>query len=74
MNASAKEFMVKLKRDQNLPELLEAENTVIANNKLLLLKQDQIEQFGSVDYDAVLGEWKNWTREVFAKRIAGRKK
>ncbi|KHO55340.1 MAG: hypothetical protein QT12_C0018G0009, partial [archaeon GW2011_AR21] len=27
-----------------------------------------------VDYDAVLGEWKNWTREVFAKRIAGRKK
>lgn len=74
MNASSKEFLVKLKNELNLPELLEAENTVIANNKLLLLKQDQIEQFSSVDYDAVLGEWKNWTREVFAKRVAGRKK
>jgi len=74
MNASSKEFMVKVKRDLNLPELLEAENSVIANNKLMLLKQDQIEQFGSVDYDAVLGEWKNWFKEVFAKRISGRKK
>jgi len=74
MNASAKEFLVKLKRDLNLPELLEAENSVIANNKLILLKQDQIEEFGSVDYEAVLGEWKNWVKEVFAKRVAGRRK
>ncbi|MDO8647872.1 MAG: type II/IV secretion system ATPase subunit [Candidatus Diapherotrites archaeon] len=74
MNASSKEFLVKLRQDLNLPEILEAENTVIANNKLLLLKQDQIEKFGSVDYDAVLGEWKNWTREVFAKRLSVKKK
>lgn len=71
-NASAKEFIVKLKNDLKLPVLLEAENTVIANNKLVLLKQEQIEQFGKVDYNEVLGEWKNWLRNVFAKRIASR--
>lgn len=82
-NASAKEFLVQLKKEaaqqskdpkhNPLGKLLEAENTVIAHNKYLLLRQEQIEQFGSVDYDELLGEWKNWCRNSFAKRVAARK-
>ena len=82
-NASVKEFLVQLKKEaaqqskdpkhNPLAKLLEAENTVIAHNKYLLLRQDQIEQFGSVDYDALVGQWKNWARNSFAKRLAARK-
>ncbi len=74
MNAESKAFMVELKNEFKLPELLEAENTVVANNKLILLKEEQLEEFGSVDYDEALGKWKNWVRNNLVKRIKGRSK
>lgn len=82
-NANVKEFLVELKREaaknsadpkkNPLNKILEAENTTIAHNKFLLMRQEQIEKYGSVDYDELLGEWKNWARNSFAKRLAARK-
>ena len=43
MLGSSKVFLVAMKNEFKLPELLEAENSVIAHNKLLLLKQRRID-------------------------------
>ena len=74
MLSSSKEFLVALKNEFNLPELIEAENSVVAHNKLVLLKQKNLEENGSVDFGEVLGEWKNWVRNQFVKSILARKK
>lgn len=74
MNASAKEFLVKMKDEFKLPVLLEAENSVIANSKLMLIRENHLQEHGSIDYEAVLGEWKNWARNYLVKRLLARKK
>ena len=74
MNSESKSYMVELKNEFKMPELLEAENTVVANNKLVLLKEDDLEEFGSVDYNDVLGKWKNWVRNNLVKRVKERNK
>ncbi len=74
MGAESKSYLVSLKNEFKLPELLEAENTVIANNKLVLLKEEQLEEFGSVDYEEALGKWKNWVRTYLVKRVQSRAK
>ena len=72
MNADSKAYLVDMKNEFKVPQLLEAESTVVANNKLVLLKEDQLEEFGSVDYDEVMGKWKNWVRNSLVKRVKGR--
>ena len=74
MNSNSKAFMVELKNKLEFPELLEAENTVPAVNKLMLMKQNQLEENGSVDYDEVLGKWKFWYKNEFTKRLYARRK
>ena len=74
MNGSAKEFLVEMKNKNSIPSLLEAENAVLANNKLMLLKEDQLEEHGSVDYEEVLGEWKNWVKNHLIKGIIAKTK
>ncbi len=69
MRAEAKSFLVELKNKHNLPMLLEAENTSFCRNKLILLKEEQIEQGGSIDYGEVLGKWKYWVNNTFMKRF-----
>ncbi|MFH1224848.1 MAG: type II/IV secretion system ATPase subunit [Candidatus Diapherotrites archaeon] len=73
-HASAKEFMVQMKNEFKLPLLLEAENSVVANNKLVLIKEGQLREHGSIDYNEVLGEWKHWVRNYQVKRLLARKK
>ncbi len=74
MNASSKAFLVEMKNKHKLPVLLEAENSVMANNKLLLLKEDCLQEHGSVDYGAVLGKWKYWVKNYLVKRLLERRK
>src|SRR3989344_7770646 len=74
MNASSKSYMVELKNEFKFPSLLEAENTVAANNKLMLIKDDSLQEHGSVDYEKVLGEWKYWLRNHYLKRLIAKKK
>ncbi len=72
-NASSKAFLVELKNKHGLPQLLEAENTTIANNKLMLLKEEQLQANGSVDYDEVLGKWKYWIQNSLLKKLLEKK-
>jgi len=74
MDASSKAFLVEMKNKYSLPELLEAENAIIAKNKLLLIKEKQLEEEGSADCEAALGQWKNWLQQQFIKRLLARKK
>ncbi|MFH1587120.1 MAG: type II/IV secretion system ATPase subunit [Candidatus Diapherotrites archaeon] len=69
MNGLAKNYLVEMKNKHNIPMLLEAENSVIANNKLMLIKEDQLEEHGEVDYETALGEWKNWMNAHLLKRL-----
>ncbi|MBU1120639.1 type II/IV secretion system ATPase subunit, partial [Candidatus Micrarchaeota archaeon] len=74
LNANSKAFLVELKNKHDFPDLLEAENSVAANNKLHILKEEQIELHGSIDYNALLGEWKHWVKDEFLKRLLARRK
>ncbi len=67
--AESKAYLVQLKNEHKIPNLLEAEYTVTANNKLALLKQEQLDEYGSIDYDEVLGMWKNWARTTLIKSV-----
>ncbi len=72
--AASKEFLVDLKTEFKVPELLEAENTVVASNKWALLKESQLHEHGSVDYTTLLPEWKTWAKNVLLKRVAKKRK
>lgn len=70
--ADEKEYIVELARELKCMELLEAENTLASHNKLLLLKEEWIEEHGKIDFKSVLTEWKKWLKEDFAPRIVKR--
>jgi len=74
MNASSKSFLVEQKNKLELPSLIEAENTAVCNNKLVLLKEEQLEEHGSIDYDEVLGKWKYWLQKEYMPRLLKKKK
>ncbi len=69
MRAESKAFLVKIKNQYKIPKLLEAENTTVCKNKLILLKEKQLKGNGKVDYDDVLGKWKYWVKNTFLKRF-----
>jgi len=58
-----------MKRKYNIPRLLEAEFTVPANNKLLTMKERQLEELGAMDPELLLGEWKNWVKKRLVARL-----
>ncbi len=64
-----KAFMVEMKNKYNLPLLLEAQNTIPAHNKYLLMGEKQREDQGKVDYTALLSEWKQWVENVLVKEV-----
>lgn len=69
LRANSKLFLVEQKNSLSLPSLLEAEHTSLCTNKLLLMKELMIEENGKVDYDQVLGKWKNWVTTVMVPRL-----
>ena len=70
--ANEKEYQVELARELKCMELLEAEYTIAVHNKLLLIKEEWIEEHGKIDFNAVLVEWKKWLKEDFAPKIVKR--
>ncbi|MFH1240227.1 MAG: type II/IV secretion system ATPase subunit [Candidatus Diapherotrites archaeon] len=74
MRAKAKAFLVSLKEKHALPVILEAENTSLANSKLLIIKEEQINEFGSVNYEEALGKWKYWVTNNLLKNLIVNKK
>jgi len=74
IRAESKKFLVDLKRQNDLMEILEAENYVVANNKLILIKEEMLVENGKVDYDQALGKWKFWVKNNLLKRLIEKKK
>ena len=70
--AEEKDYQVQVARELKCFELLEAENTVSAHNKLLILKEEAIEEHGKVSYLELLKSWKSWYNEEFAPKIVKR--
>ncbi len=67
--ANEKEYIVVVARENKCLNLLEAENTVYAHNKLLLIKEDYLEDHEKIDFDDVFKIWKKWYKEEFAPRV-----
>ncbi|OIO26123.1 hypothetical protein AUJ14_02795 [Candidatus Micrarchaeota archaeon CG1_02_55_22] len=63
----SKQALVDLSREFNVPRLLEADYTVRAHNKYLLMEEKQRDEFGSVDHSKLLEDWNAWARDILAK-------
>ncbi len=71
--ANAKLFLVELKNQYKIPELLEAEYTTSARAKLALMKDLQIEENGSPDYTVLLNDWKEWVKKNTLQNVLKKK-
>ncbi len=69
LRGNAKLFLVEQKNALSLPSLIEAENSSSATNKLLLMKEEMIEEEGKVNYEQLLGQWKNWASTSLIPRL-----
>jgi len=69
MRGESKEFLVEMKEAHSLPEILEAENSTFAHDKLMLLKERQITEMGKVNCKHVLKEWKDWVQGTMVPRL-----
>ena len=62
LRGNAKLFLVEQRNELGLKPLLEADYTSKANNKLMLMREEMLEEEGKLDYDQLLGQWKNWVK------------
>lgn len=69
MVADSKQYLVDVKKKIGIKDILEAENTLLASNKLRLLKEASIEEYGKANYPEVLEKWKTWVNNDFLKYI-----
>ncbi|MDD4049822.1 MAG: type II/IV secretion system ATPase subunit [Candidatus ainarchaeum sp.] len=72
LRSKEKKFQVEFANEKGVIELLEAEHTVFVHNKLLITKEDYLEEHGKTDYDQVFELWKKWYIEKFAPRMMKR--
>jgi len=70
--ASEKGYQVEIAKELKCIELLEAEHTVATHNKLLILKEEWIEDHGKINYSELLLTWKRWYKEDFCPKIVKR--
>jgi type IV secretory pathway ATPase VirB11/archaellum biosynthesis ATPase len=70
LRGDSKAFLVELKKKHSLPDLLEAKNTSLAHDKLLLLKEKQLGKKTRVNYKQIFEEWKEWVESYLVKRVA----
>ncbi|MFH0970401.1 MAG: ATPase, T2SS/T4P/T4SS family [Candidatus Diapherotrites archaeon] len=71
--ANAKLFMVELKNQYKIPEILEGEYTSSARAKLALIKDQQIQEHGSPDFAELLVEWKEWVKKNTLQSVLTKK-
>ncbi len=69
MRGNAKLFLVEMKHEHNIPDLLEGATTSLCSNKLLLLKEVLLEEDGKIDYKKLLTMWKDWVKESVIPRV-----
>ncbi|MFH0714070.1 MAG: type II/IV secretion system ATPase subunit [Candidatus Micrarchaeota archaeon] len=71
--AASKQHLVDVKNKHNIPKILEAENSIRAHTKLMMLGERQREENGKVDHKELLSEWQKWVDTVLAKEVIGLK-
>jgi hypothetical protein len=69
MLSESKQYLVDTKNKIGIPDMLEAENTLLASNKLKLLKEASIEEHGKANYAEVMDNWKTWVNGEFLSYI-----
>ena len=69
----SKQYLVDLKKKLDLPELLEAQHTIRAHTKYLLLEEKQRDTRGKVDHAELLADWKKWVDDHLVKQVAAQK-
>ncbi|MDD4251428.1 MAG: hypothetical protein PHX27_04520, partial [Candidatus ainarchaeum sp.] len=69
LRGNTKLFLVEKKNELKLPVLIESENTSVSNNKLLLLKEKMLEEDGKINYEQLLGQFKNWVLREFIPNV-----
>lgn len=72
MLANEKEVVVETAQKTNIYELLEAEHTVEAHNKLILMKEDYLDNNEKIDYIDLFNSWKKWYTQQYTPRIIKR--
>ncbi len=61
--ASTKQFLVDMKRKNNIPQILEANYSIRAHSKYLLMQEKQREEHGGIEYKTLLQEWEGWVTQ-----------
>ncbi len=74
IRGNAKLFLVEKKNELSLPNLIESENTSRATSKLLLLKEEMLEEKGKIDYALLLERYKNWVIKELIPSVQTKKK
>ena len=72
--ATYKQYLVDQKRKYDIPSLLEAENTVRAHNKYMLMGEKQREDIGAVEHESLLKDWRTWVDEELVRPLIALKK
>ncbi len=72
--ADTKNYLVEMKRKYGIPELLEAKYTVPANDKWLLILENQRQAQGFVDWEEAKKEWKEWVLKEQVQRLVQRRR
>ena len=72
LRANEKQHQVDVSIKLGVVDILEAEHSVFAHNKLLLLKEEYIESKGKIDYNDLFTIWSKWYDEEFIPRIVKR--
>ncbi|MDP3741953.1 MAG: type II/IV secretion system ATPase subunit [Candidatus Micrarchaeota archaeon] len=71
--AASKQYLVDVKNKHGIPKILEAENSIRAHGKLMLLAEKQRDEFGKVDHSELVKDWQQWVDNVLAKEVIGLK-
>ncbi|MDD3178221.1 MAG: type II/IV secretion system ATPase subunit [Candidatus ainarchaeum sp.] len=73
LRSKEKQFQVDFAKEKDVIEILEAEHTVFAHNKLLIMKEEYLEYYNDkLDYNDLYEKWKKWYTESFAPRVIKR--
>jgi len=71
IRGDSKAYLVELKNKHSLPDLLEAKNTSLAHDKLILIREKYLEKgAGKINYKRVLVDWKQWIDDYLLKKVA----
>ena len=72
--ADYKQYLVDQKRKYDISGLLEAENTIHAHNKYMLMAERQREEIGAVEHESLLTDWRAWVDQELVRPLLALKK